>query len=205
MSASADAPDPPRLVLASASPRRRLLLSAIGIAAEVRPADIDEDAVGEGLDPRRAAVAVAVAKAEALDHDGRPTLAADTMVSVGGSVLGKPSDRVDAQRMLHMMSGRTIEIVTGLALRVDPRTTLTSSAASTVAVHHLGADRVRAYLESGEADDKAGALAIQGGAAEFVTIVDGTRSNTVGLPLAETIALLARAGIEVDRNATPIW
>jgi septum formation protein len=191
-------------VLASASPRRRVLLAALGIHAEVCPADIDEAASGEGLAPGDAAVAIAVAKAQAVIYDGRPILAADTIVIAGETILGKPDDRGHARSILRLMSGTRVAIVSGLALRLDADTIATRRSRTVVQIDALNETEIAHYLGTGEADDKAGGLAIQGSASSFARIVEGSRSNTFGLPLAETADLLRLAGFEPARTA-PAW
>jgi septum formation protein len=185
------------VVLASSSPRRRVLLAMIQVPVDLRPADIDEAALGDSLDPLEAVVLLARAKAEAVDGDGRPVLAADTIVSLDGAQLNKPADRHDAAAMLRRQSGKVVQVVSCVALKnadgvVDDRVAI-----STLQVAELDQPTITAYLATGEADDKAGALAVQGPAKDFVTIIDGSRSNVVGLPLAETAELLRDAGIAV--------
>lgn len=189
------------LVLASSSPRRRVLLAILGVPADVRAANIDEAAVAADRAPAEGAEAVAVAKAQATPYDGRPILAADTIVVADNSVLGKPGDRSDAVAMLEQQSGTRIEIITAVALRFDESHIETRTAHTLVQVDELDAATIAAYVDTGEADDKAGALAMQGGAAAFTHIVEGSRSNTFGLPLAETAALLLRAGFEPAATA----
>lgn len=191
-------------MLASASPRRRVLLAVLGITAEACPADIDEAATGEGLPPGDAAVAIAVAKAQAITYDGRPILAADTIVVAGETILGKPDDRGQAALILRRVSGTRVDIVSGLALRLDVDTIATRRSRTVVQIDALSKAQIAHYLATGEADDKAGGLAIQGSASSFVHIIEGSRSNTFGLPLAETADLLRLAGFEPART-TPTW
>ncbi|HZZ83516.1 MAG TPA: Maf family protein [Anaeromyxobacteraceae bacterium] len=179
------------LTLASASPRRRELLEALGIALEVRPAGADETQLpGE---PARAYVArVAAEKARAVD--GALVLAADTAVVVDGAVLGKPASPDDARRMLRALSGRDHAVMTGVCLRVrgGPERALVVSSAVRFAA--LTASQIDWYVATGEPLDKAGAYAVQGLGGAFVREVDGSVTNIVGLPLAETLALLAEVG-----------
>ncbi len=188
----------PPLVLASASPRRRVLLSMLSLELEVSPARIDEAALADGLDPMHAVMEVARAKAAAVDGGGRPVLAADTVVVLDGEAVGKPVDRDDARRLLRRQAGNHVQVISCVALRGADGTIDDRIAISTLRVNPLDDATIDAYLATGEADDKAGALAFQGTAGDFVTLVDGSRSNVVGLPLAETVELLANAGIVVE-------
>ena len=189
------------LILASASPRRRELLTRAGIAFEADPADVDERPLaGEsarGLVERLARLK-AVAAAER--HPARPTLGADTVVVVDGEVLGKPADREDAARMLRRLSGRRHEVLTGLAM-VWGREMLTHIERTEVWIVDLSEADLTWYLDSGEPMDKAGAYAIQGLASRFVTRIDGSYSNVVGLPVTAVVALLSRLGLPVDSAA----
>ncbi|BDG07120.1 Maf family protein [Anaeromyxobacter paludicola] len=179
------------LTLASASPRRRELLESLGLALEVRPAHADERQLpGEAA---RAYVArVAAEKARAVD--GALVLAADTAVVVDGAVLGKPTSPEDARRMLRTLSGRDHEVLTGVCLRVrgGPERGLVVSSA--VRFARLSVAQIDWYVATGEPLDKAGAYAVQGLGGAFVREVEGSVTNIVGLPVAETLALLAEVG-----------
>lgn len=184
-----------RLVLASASPRRRELLSAAEIACDVDPAHVDET--------RRAGEAPAVfverlarAKAEvvAARHPGRVVLGADTIVVVDDAVLGKPADARDAGLMLKRLSGRSHEVLTGVAL-VDSGATHAQVVSTTVWMVPLTPADVAWYVATGEPMDKAGAYAIQGRASRFILKIEGSYSNVVGLPVATVVQLMRRASI----------
>jgi septum formation protein len=191
-----------RLVLASASPRRAELLKAAGIEFDVMPADVDEAMDVEDT-PEGYVRRVAQLKAEAvLPRAGeRPVLGADTIVIVGHAVLGKPSDTADAGRMLRLLSGREHSVMTGVCLinpaaesgRVQMSTTRTS-----VEFAGLTDEEISWYVASGEPMDKAGAYAIQGLASRFVTRIEGSYSNVVGLPVALVYDLCKRAGLLVS-------
>jgi len=182
-----------RLILASASPRRRELLAQQGIVFEVIPSNIPEvPQAGEG--PASFARRVAAEKAFdiARQHPEAFVLGADTVVIASDEIFGKPTDRADAQRMLKRLSGTTHRVVTAVAL-IDPRGMLEELAVETaVEFRDLSAVDIDAYLDTGEPFDKAGAYAIQGGAAQFVTHVSGSYSNVIGLPIDEVAALLRR-------------
>lgn len=191
-------PERQPLVLASSSPRRRVLLAMLRVGVDVVPADVDEAALSEGLEPMAAVAVVARAKAQAVEGDGRPVLAADTVVVLDGQILGKPTDRADAEDMLRSQSGRTVEVISNVVLKHIDGSLAARSATSVLAVAELDDSAIASYLATGEADDKAGALAVQGAAKAFVTIIAGSRSNVFGLPLAQTIELLREAGITVE-------
>lgn len=174
------------------------------IPFDVVHAELDEALLAAGLDPIEAAQRLARAKAEQVDGDGRPVLAADTLVALGREVLGKPTDRADAAAMLERLSGREVQVVSGVALKTTDGAIDDRLAVSTLRVDRLDRSTIDAYVASGDADDKAGALAVQGAAGDFVTVVDGSRSNVVGLPLAETIELLRGAGIEVREPSATV-
>jgi septum formation protein len=184
---------PPRLVLASRSPRRRELLEQLGLAVEVRPADADET-VRPGEDPRAYAARVARDKARAIPGD--LVLGADTAVVLRGEVLGKPSDAEDARRMLALLSGTAHEVLTAVCVRRPADGAELEALVSTaVRFAPLGPAEIAWYVGTGEPLDKAGAYAIQGAGGAFVLDVRGSVSNVVGLPLAETVELLRRAGL----------
>jgi nucleoside triphosphate pyrophosphatase len=189
------------LILASASPRRAELLSAAGIPFEVRPAHIDEG-FRAGEDARTYASRVAVDKARALagQANGRPVLAADTVVVIDGLVLGKPVDSDDAKRMLRLLSGRGHEVITAVALMSNQRgqsdAAIDARIESTVVEFApLDTAEIDWYVATGEPSDKAGAYAIQGLASRFVTRIEGSYSNVVGLPMALVYVMCTRAGI----------
>jgi septum formation protein len=190
---------PPRLVLASQSPRRRELLGQLGLALEVRPAHADES-VRPGEHPREYVLRVARDKARAVPGD--VVLAADTAVVLGDEVLGKPADAADARRMLRALSGTTHEVLTSVVVRRTAiRLELDVVVATKVRFAPLGEAEVDWYVATGEPLDKAGAYAIQGAGGAFVLGVEGSVSNVVGLPLAETAALLRRAGLALPWEA----
>ncbi len=186
--------DRPRLVLASASPRRLELLARIGVVPDdVRPAALDESPQRNEL-PRRLAQRLSQAKAAALDAPGALVLAADTVVGVGRRILGKPADRDEARRFLELMSGRRHQVHTGVALRRPDGGMGTRIVTSVVAFQRLTAQQIDAYLDAGEWEGKAGGYAIQGRAEMFVRFLSGSHSNVVGLPLFETAQLLRGCG-----------
>ncbi len=195
-----------RLVLASQSPRRRELLASAGLAPEIRVADVDE-AVQAGERPDAYVRRLAREKARAVPTiPGELVLAADTAVVLGDEILGKPRDDEEARRMLRALSGRTHAVVTGvhgLALPPDgaPPREETLAVSSAVRFVTLSEERIAWYVSTGEPRDKAGAYAVQGSGGSLVRGVAGSVSNVVGLPLAETLALLGRLGLPLPWGA----
>jgi len=185
-----------QLVLASASPRRAELLRTAGFTFDVRPADVDETP-WPGESPAAYALRVARDKAltAAADADSDSgILAADTVVVVGTQILGKPTDRADARRMLTMLSGIVHEVLTAVVLRHGDRES--SEVASTrVRFLQLSDAEIAWYVQSGEPEGKAGAYAIQGLGSRFVDWIEGSWSNVVGLPVATVYRMLGPAGV----------
>jgi septum formation protein len=186
-----------RVVLASQSPRRRDLLTLVGVAHEVRPADVDESVrPGEAPDAyvRRLAGEKARAVADALGDPGAAVVAADTTVVVDGEILGKPADAAEARAMVRRLAGRAHEVFTGMAVVRGPRL---ADAVERVGVtfRPLGDDEIAAYVATGEPMDKAGAYGIQGFGATIVERVDGDYFAVMGLSLRRTVALLGEVGV----------
>ena len=190
--------------LASASPRRAGLLEQIGVRHEVRPAAVDETPVpGEAADDYvlRLAKAKAAAVAERREIPA-PVLGADTAVVVDERILGKPATRAEALSMPALLSGRRHRVLTAVAV-IDAAGDRRSRLAETlVDMRPMEAAEMRAYWESGEPRDKAGAYAIQGRGGMFVERIEGSYSAVVGLPLAETAALLVASGVELWPDST---
>jgi septum formation protein len=194
---------PEPLILASGSPRRVALLSEFGV-----PFQTVVSGAPETIDPRRSpeaqAVALAERKARAVGRERQEgiVLGADTIVVLGGEILGKPADDADARRMLGRLSGEEHRVVTGIAL-VDARSGwLHSSAVSSIVrFRALREQEIERYVASREPRGKAGAYAIQGLGAGLVSTLDGCFTNVVGLPLCETARLLTTAGMTVS----PTW
>jgi septum formation protein len=173
----------PRLVLASSSPRRLDLLAALGLRPEVRPAHVDETP-GAGESGAGLAARLARAKVDAVAGPGELVVGADTVVVVDGEQLGKPVDAADGDRMLRRLAGREHEVLTGLAVRFDGRTS-TTVVGTRVRFRPLDDADIAWYRATGEGRDKAGGYGIQGAAAVFVVSIEGSYPNVVGLPLAE--------------------
>lgn len=186
-------PDGVDLVLASASPRRRELLAGAGLDFMVVPANIDETPQA-GESPTAYVHRLSAEKAEAVAEPDQVVIAADTTVEVDGAILEKPVDRKDAARMLRLLSGRSHRCHTGVTVLVNDcgNTTVATRVVTTEVVFvELTESTISWYLDTGEADDKAGAYGIQGAAGAFVERVAGSVTNVIGLPLAETLAMLS--------------
>jgi nucleoside triphosphate pyrophosphatase len=196
------------IYLASRSPRRRELLTQIGVKFEPllfregSRADADTDeAVRPGEQPDEYVRRVTQTKAEAAWQrvvmrrglQRKPVLAADTSVALAGEVLGKPLDRADAERMLRLLSGTQHRVLTAVAVQFEGRLEMAYSE-SLVTFGTLDDARIQAYVQSGEPFDKAGAYGIQGRAAAFVERIEGSYSGVMGLPLYETARLLRTFG-----------
>jgi septum formation protein len=182
--------------------RRSELLRAAGIQFDVLPADIDESVLpGESAEYHVRRLAEAKACAVLPRAGGRPVLSADTVVVVAGEILGKPADAADARRMLRLLAGRSHEVMTGVCLRGHKRDggRQTSEVAVTmVEFAPLNDAEIEWYVATGEPHDKAGAYAIQGLASRFVTRVDGSYSNVVGLPVAVVYRMCTEAGLLIS-------
>ena len=189
------------LVLASGSPRRKSLLSDLDVDFIVVPADVDESSlVGEDAKTYVARVATLKAQAARESYPNAVVLAADTTVDRDGEILAKPVDAADAAAMLQSLSGREHFTHTAVcAAYGDLVDTVVVSTA--VTFRSLGTEEIDWYVRTGEPLDKAGAYGIQGRAATFVSSISGSVSNVVGLPLAETIELLRKAGVNAAGTA----
>ncbi|MBC8232041.1 septum formation inhibitor Maf [bacterium] len=184
----------PRLILASASPRREQLLNQVGLDFEVIPSNFDESRVctsNPTESAQQAAIAKAIAVAKKLSEG--IVIGADTIVVSAGEVMGKPKDQSDAVKMLKQLSGKKHEVITGVALvnARDNREYVWSEATS-VWFRKLSDIEIKEYVESRHPMDKAGAYGIQGRAAAFVEKIEGCYFNVVGLPLASLVAKLKR-------------
>ena len=186
-----------RLILASASPRRKDLLAQIGVVpGAIIPADIDETPQRDEL-PRQYVERLAVSKAQSIaeQHSDALILAADTTVAVGRRILEKPADETEARQFLSLISGRRHRVMTGLALACGETGRLRSRVSTTqVAVKRLSHAEIDWYIGTGEWQGKAGGYSIQGAFARFIPWINGSYTNVVGLDLADTQALLSGEG-----------
>lgn len=181
-----------KVILASASPRRRELLEQIGLSFTVSVAEIDEQRLPKES-PDALVKRLAFEKASTIQAADSIVIAADTVVALGDDVLGKPKDAEDAAQMLRMLSGRTHHVYTGFCVRDDKGTSVSEVVATEVVFRELSNDEIKAYVASGEPMDKAGAYGIQGGAAPFISEIHGDYYNVVGLPLCRLVTVLREA------------
>jgi septum formation protein len=184
-------PNFPPLILASASPRRAELLRAAGFDFVIRPAEIDESARA-GESPHDYVLRLAVEKARAVRWEtGDVVLGADTTVVVDDEMLGKPVDEADAIRMLRRLEGRSHQVLTGVCVasgdEVEGRVEVTE-----VEFLPMSAEEIAWYVATGEPMDKAGAYGIQGNCSRFISRINGSYANVVGLPVAAVHAMLKR-------------
>jgi septum formation protein len=187
---------PAELILASASPRRRQLLGDAGIAFRVIPSSVPEvPEPGEAAAVFAARVATAKARAVASAHPDAWVLGADTVVTIGGAILGKPADAAGAAIMLRRLSGEDHTVLTAVSLVAPSGTIEAITVATAIRFRGLSDAEIQRYAASGEPLDKAGAYAIQGGARGFVAALDGSYTNVVGLPLDEVLVLLQGHGL----------
>lgn len=181
-----------KIILASKSPRRLELLRMLGLNVETASPDIDESAV-EADSPSHLAEKLAKTKAEKVYRDlhpeGCPVVAADTLVEIGGRILGKPRSVAEAGEMLRMLSGKLHYVHTGLAV-IYSGTFASAVETATVHFRELSDDEIESYIMSGEPMDKAGAYGIQGRAGAFVDRIEGDFFSIVGLPLCRFVTLL---------------
>ena len=178
------------IILASSSPRRQELLSLLGWPFQVEnPGGEVPPDPGDGATDYAVRMAEVKAASIATHHPESMVIAADTVVAVDDHVLGKPVDAEDAKRMLNLLSNRTHQVTTGLCLRRG-ETVVSRSVTTDVTMKLLSDGEIQSYVETGEPMDKAGAYAIQGGAASMVTGIQGSYTNVVGRPLAELEELL---------------
>ena len=184
-----------RIILASQSPRRRELLSLVGIPHEVRPADLDERVLpGELPAPHAERLARAKAEAVAVKEPDAVVIGADTIVVLDGDILGKPRDAGDAAAMLHRLAGRTHTVLTAVAVARDGRT-VSGVESVEVTFRPLTAEQIDAYIATGEPMDKAGAYGIQGYGAVIVERVHGDYFAVMGLALGRLVGLLEQVGV----------
>ena len=187
---------PPRLILASASPRRQALLEQLGIVPDrLVPAEIDETQIAFES-PTKLVIRLAETKAGCIakQFPGSLILAADTVVACGRRVLAKAADEVEARRCLSLLSGRRHRVYSGLCVIDEDGRAHTKGVVTSVTVKRLSREELDVYIASDEWRGKAGAYAIQGLFSAYVRRINGSYSNVVGLPLCETVGLLRGLG-----------
>lgn len=197
----------PRLILASASPRRAELLRALGVPFSVVVSGACE-APRRGESPRRFARRAAREKAEevAARHPNDYVVSADTIVVAGGAILGKPRDRRDGKRMLELLAGRDHLVHTAVCLLRKRRGYLDEGLETTrVRFRPLSAEEIEGYLRTGETDDKAGAYAAQGAGSLLIERIFGSYTNVVGLPMARLVRMLLAAGVLAPARRGARW
>jgi len=185
------------LILASGSPRRKLLLEQLAIIFEIEIPDVDESLVkGEAPEIYVTRLSEKKAQTVAEKHDGEAViLAADTTVVLHGDILGKPESKEHGLQMLNALSGTMHDVLTGVSICNGARTE-TFCVRTEVTFRHLGAKEIAWYWKTGEPHDKAGSYGLQGAGAAFVETITGSYSNVIGLPLSETVLMLRDFSIE---------
>ena len=195
-------PDTARLILASASPQRQSLLREAGYEFLIHPADIDEEKYPPELTPAQLAEFLANAKADAvaMHYPRDVTIGSDTIVALGEQLLGKPTDAMDARKMLSRLSGTTHLVITGVAV-IHPGISVRKSRSitSTVQMRSLTADEIDRYVSGGQWRGKAGGYGIQDND-PFVTNLGGSLTNIIGLPMEAVAELLSAVGIFPSTN-----
>lgn len=207
MSSPPSFPANPLIYLASASPRRSALLAQIGVAHRVAPVAVDESVAGAEA-PEKYVSRLAALKADTLwqslpSEQRLPVLGSDTSVVVDRNILGKPADENDCLRMLQLLSGRTHQVHTAVAVRSAAGSEVRLSV-SDVTFRDLTKAEMRAYWQTGEPADKAGGYAIQGRGAIFIRHIAGSYSGIMGLPLFETAELLAAHRLATGIQASEV-
>ena len=182
-----------RLLLASASPRRREILENLGFEFEILPSNVDESEVPWN-DPVKSAKLLAEIKGvdAQMTRPRKTIIAADTIVLCDGQVMGKPGSPEEAKEMLEALSGRMHEVVTGIALIALPNIRIIEAESTRVFFRGLGPEEISRYIETGEPFDKAGAYAIQGYASAFIEKIEGCYFNVVGLPVSRLFGMFRR-------------
>lgn len=192
----------PKLILASASPRRKDLLKQIGLEFEAYPADIDETSIGYAdagkyaEEMSRQKALMVAKKFYDMPDEEYLILGADTTVEIDGTILGKPKNHDDAVRMLETIQGKWHRVITGITLvNSKTREVITDSELTRVKIRRMTPEMIRAYLNTGESMDKAGAYGAQGFGSLIVERLEGCFFNVMGLPLRKLSLLLERQGV----------
>ncbi len=196
-----------KLILASASPRRRELLAGVGLTFEVIPSAVEEiRESGETVSEYVSRLSLEKAREVARRHANAWIIGADTVVHIDGVILEKPRDEAEAREMLERISGREHTVYSGLTLyRDDPRYSQTATVQTRVRMISLEPGQIAWYVQTGEPLDKAGAYAVQGVGGMFIETIDGNYTNVVGLPLSTLLVMMQRAGIDpLGATAAPV-
>ena len=188
-----------KIILASASPRRKELLEIIGLKFEVEPSDYEEE-IRPGLSPDETARAISLEKARAVAsrHGNTIVIAADTFIVFRGKIMGKPGTEAEARKMLVRLRGKPHSVITGFTILDTARNkVLTKSVETVVHIKNLPREEIESYIKSGEPLDKAGAYAIQGLGSVIVERIEGDYFNVIGLPLSALAEGLKEFGIHI--------
>ena len=187
------------IVLASRSPRRRQLLQAAGLAVEILPSHVDETVLA-GESVQDTVLRLAGMKARACPEAERPVIAADTLVCLDELPIGQPRDLAEAKAMIRNLAGRRHSVFTGVCVRRGD-SLLSELVRTDVCFRDIAEPEIDTYLAHNEVLDKAGAYAVQAGAACFITAIDGPLDNVIGLPVRATLALLQRLAMPTEVTA----
>lgn len=194
-----------KIILASASPRRKELLEKIGLKFEIEPGDCEELADTD-LETHEMVQMLSRKKAEVIarKYHNAIVIAADTVVLLGDKILGKPHSQAEARKMLRLLSGKSHVVITAFTIiDTDKKRTLSKSVETKVYIRKLNPKEINAYVKSGEPLDKAGAYAIQGLGSAIVEKIEGDYFNVVGLPLSALAESLKEFGIDIWENVKP--
>ena len=192
------------LILASQSPRRQELLQLLGVTFTIKTADIDET-MDMAYTPQHEVRQVAARKAAKIAESADPgdvIISADTIVVIGGEILGKPKDKADAHRMLRLLAGQTHEVMTGLCVRQGERVK-DDVVITRVTFRPLSDEEIDAYIATGDPMDKAGAYGVQGRAATFVSSLDGDFFSVMGLPVCRLTEMLREFDVKILGVSSP--
>lgn len=187
-----------KIILASGSPRRKELLTQIGITFEIQKAE-GEEVITSSV-PTEVVKELSLQKAQevAAKYEGDVVIGADTVVAAGGQILGKPKDKEDAMRMLRMLQGKDHEVITGVSVLLkDQQKVINFAEVTKVHVFPMTEAQMEAYVDSGEPMDKAGAYGIQGKFAAYVSGIEGDYNNVVGLPIGRLYQEVLGAGVDM--------
>ena len=189
-----------KLILASASPRRRELLARLGVAFDVKTQNVDESVLPDET-PSELVTRLSLSKARAVykDNQDKIILAADTVVALDGTIMGKPHNRNEAFAYLLALRNKTHEVFTGVSL-ITGTNEISQVVCTKVTFGQFSDEIIRAYVATGEGDDKAGGYAIQGQGAFLISTINGSPTNVIGLPLQQVSNLLINAGLKLFSN-----
>ena len=177
------------IILASQSPRRLELLQAVGIQPKVMPVHINE-IIHHGESTLDATMRLCLEKSQACPIQDTPIITADTLVTLHGKAFGQPTDRKHAAHMLEQLAGQTHQVITAVCVRLGTQV-ISDSVTTGVQFRPISNTEINTYLMHNDIMDKAGAYAVQSGASSFITCIDGPLDNVIGLPVQQTLAMLA--------------